>query len=225
MTTSAMTSPLGSRLPHRFQPLRALGSVVFVCAVSGLAGALTPIGERHLPESVSSMANSSGSWTLIAFVAIYLSGLRSWGAAVMGAMSFLVMNAAFDVVFGRYGVEYPHRDLLFWCFIAVAVGPIVGLSAAWLRGGSPALRAVGAAAPSAVLIGEGVYMLVQLPGTSTLYAHASVSVGILLFLGISLFRLRRFSAVVLSAALCGLGATMFFAVYGMLPVVLHKIVP
>jgi hypothetical protein len=202
-----------------------MGSITVVVLVSAIAGALTPLGEQYLPRSIQSMANSSGSWTLIAFAAVYASRVRSWRAAAMGAMAFLVMNAVFEFVYGLRGYEYPHHYLAFWDVIAVAVGPLVGLSASWLRSTSPGLRAIAVAAPSAVLIGEGFYMLVDLPGNSTLYALASVLVGVVLFLFLAELRLQRLAPMALSAAMCAIGAVAFFTIYGLLPLVLDKVVP
>jgi hypothetical protein len=214
--TTSTTTP-GTR------SLRTLGAVAFVVAVSAFAGILTPIGEQYLPRSIAAMANSSGSWTLITFAAIYLSGLRGARAALMGAASFLVMNACFYLVFNLWG-EYPRHYLAFWIGIAMVIGPIVGLCASWLRADGPLRRAAAVAAPSAVLIGEGIYMVLVLPQT-TLYGVTSVVVGIAIFAGLAAVRLRTLATIAVSAGMCALAALLFLAVYGLTPLLLNKVVP
>jgi hypothetical protein len=205
--------------------VRTVAPYAFLAAVAVVTGALTPVGMHLLPHSIRSMANSSGPWTLITFTAVYLSGLRGLRAAAMGAVTFLGMDAAFYLVFDGIGGYYPHQYLVFWSVIAVLVGPIVGLSASWLRAPRGVLRALAVAAPSAVLVGEGVYMLVSIPGESTVYAVASVVVGVLLFAGLAAIRLRRLAAVWVSLAMAVGGGAAFFVIYGLTPLVLNKVVP
>jgi hypothetical protein len=218
--SSSTTSPhVASKL------LRTIAPFTFVILVAVVAGALTPVGEHLLPHSIRSMANSSGPWMLIAFVSIVLSELRGWRAAAAGALSFLVMDAAFYLVFISFGDYYPHSYLAFWIGIGLLVGPAVGLSAAWLRAPGVRLRAVAVAAPAGVLIGEGVYMLIEIPGESTVYAIASVVVGVILFVILAALRLRGAATVAASSAMCVAVASAFFAVYGLIPLVLDKVVP
>jgi hypothetical protein len=219
MSSPVLTTPSVPRY------LRAAAPYAFVVAVAAVTGALTPVGMHLLPHSIRSMANSSGPWTLITFTAVYLSGLRGVRAAVMGAVSFLGMDAAFYIVFDGIGGYYPHHYLVFWSVIAILIGPIVGLSASWLRASRGVLQAIAVAAPSAVLVGEGVYMLVAIPGESTVYAVASIVVGTLLFVGLAAFRLRRRAAVLVSLTMSAGGGAAFFVIYGMTPLVLNKVVP
>jgi hypothetical protein len=221
--TSVMTS---FDAPARRAALsrRTIGAFAFVAAISALAGGLTPLGEHYLPGSLQTMANSSGSWTLIAFAAIYLSNLRGRFAAAAGALSFVTMDAAFYAAFTNVGY-YPKHYLAFWIIVAVVIGPLVGLSASWLRSPSLIRRSVGAAAPTSVLIGEGFYMLAALRGASDRYAVASIVVGVLLFVAFAAWRLRTLRAILVSGALCALGALAFFVIYGMIPAVLDKVVP
>jgi len=84
-----------------------------VIAASALTGILTPFGQQLLPHAIRSMANSSGPWTIIAFAAIYFSGMRGWRAALLGAVSFVTMDLSFYVVFESLGLFYPHHFLAF----------------------------------------------------------------------------------------------------------------
>ena len=204
---------------------RTLLGVLLVLAVASIVGALTPIGEVLLPRSVNAAANSSGPWAIITFASVSLANARGWVAAVLGAASFVAMDLSFFVVTDALGGYYPHVYLAFWLLVGVVVGPLVGLCASWLRSPRQALVAVASAAPTSVLIGEGIFMLYRLPGVSTLYAVASVGVGCALFLVLALSRLRRFGWVITSAVMCVAASVLFFAIYGLLPLVLHKTVP
>lgn len=193
--------------------------------IGAIVGALTPFGELLLPRSVNAAANSSGPWAIIAFGSVYFAGLRGWRAAAVAAGSFLAMDVGFYVVFDMLGGYYPHSYLAFWLFVGLVIGPLVGLCASWLRDPHPALRAIAIAAPTSVLIGEGVHMLVRLPGESTLYAVASIVVGVTLFVLLAGVELRKFGWMLLSAAMCAAASALFVEIYGLLPLVLHKTVP
>jgi hypothetical protein len=200
-------------------------AVVMIVAASALTGILTTFGQQLLPHSIRSMANSSGPWMLITFVLIYLSGVRGRYAALMGAISFVTMDLSFYVVFELLGKFYPHHYLAFWMFIGVAIGPLIGICASWLRDKHPVRRALGVAAPASVLMGEGAYMLVRLPGESTVYAIASVAVGVLLLVGLVAWRLREARSASIGIALAIVGAVAFFFIYGLIPLLLHTVVP
>lgn len=45
----------------------AIVRLLVVIIASVVLGALTSVGQQHLPEQLTSFANSAGSWTLIAF--------------------------------------------------------------------------------------------------------------------------------------------------------------
>jgi hypothetical protein len=199
--------------------------VLIVLLVAALAGALTPVGERWLPESIHTAANSSGPWATITFALVYASRLRGWAAAALAAVALVIMDLTFFLFFDGLGGYYPHHYLAFWIAIAICVGPMVGLCASWLRSPRERLQEIAVAAPSTVLIGEGLYMMEWLPGVSVVYSIASVVVGILLFGALAATLLRRPSRIALSLALCALGSILFLEIYGLLPLVLNKVVP
>lgn len=194
-------------------------------AVAALVGQLTPIAERILPESLSSMANSSGSWAMIVLASVYFSRLTGWRAAVLALTSFVLMDVCFYAVFDLLGGYYPRHYVTFWVIVAICIGPLIGLCASWLRSDRTPLRIIAVAAPSAILVGEGVFMLVRLPGVSVLDSVASVVVGVALFGALAARFLRRPSSIVASLLVSVVAASAFFAVYGLLPLVLDKVVP
>jgi hypothetical protein len=204
--------------------VRVFAAVCGILAISAITGALTPLGEALLPHAIRSMADSSGPWALITFASIYFARLGPKWSAVLGALSFLIMDVTFYLVFVALGWFYPRHSILFWIGIAIVIGPLVGVCAAWLRSANLTQRAIGVAAPSSILMGEGVFMLVKLPGESTLYAATSLFVGIAMLIGLSAWLLRNRRVIALTAALAATGAFAFYAVYGLIPMVLNKTV-
>lgn len=199
--------------------------MIIVLAVAALVGQLTPIGERILPASISSMSNSSGPWAMIVFASVYFSRLRGWRAAALAVAAFVVMDGCFYVVFDILGGHYPHHYLAFWVLVAICIGPLVGLCASWLRSPQPRLQEVGVASPPAILVGEGIFMLVWLPGVSVVYSVASLIVGALLFAVLAALLLRGLCRILLSLAIGVVATGAFVAIYSLLPLVLNKVVP
>lgn len=221
-----MTSATASSTTHGQRTgLRSLGAAAFVLGAAAATGALTPFGEVHLPHAINAAANSSGPWATIAFASIAVSRARGAFAAVLGAGAFVLMDVFFYVVFDLRGGYYPHTYLAFWLLVAVVIGPLVGLSASWLRSERMLLREIGIAAPASVLIGEGIFMLERLPGVSTVYALASVVVGFALFGVLAAALLRRAHRILVSALVCAIATATFFSIYSLVPLVLNKTVP
>jgi hypothetical protein len=199
--------------------------LLIVVLAAALVGSLTPVGEHVLPRSINAVANSSGPWTIITFVLVYWSRVRGWAAALLAAIVLVTMDLTFALFVDALGGYYPHRYLAFWVFIALCVGPLVGLCASWLRSSQPRLQEIAVAAPSAVLIGEGVYMLARLPGLSIIYPVLSLVVGATLLGALAVARLRRPVRIAISFAICVAASVAFLEVYGLLPLVLDKVVP
>ena len=162
---------------------------------------------------------------MLTFASVYLARVGRMYSAVLGAASFVVMDACFFAAYDLRGGYYPHHYLAFWLGIAIVIGPLVGLCASWLRSPRAVLRAIAVAAPTSILVGEGAFMLARLPGLSTPYAISCVVVGVVLFAVLAGWRLRRAWPIVVSLAMCTAASAAFFAIYGLLPIVLHKVVP
>lgn len=216
---TAVTARAGSR---RWTTASAFA---FVLAAAVITGALTPFGMIHLPSSLHAVANSSAPWAMVAFATVFFVRARGFRAAVLGLCSFVAMDVAFWVVYEARIGHYPNHYLAFWVGIAIVVGPLVGLCASWLRSKAILMRALGVAAPSSILIGEGAYMLARLPGESTLYAVGCVFAGVILCAVLGSIVLERIEAVLLAFVICASASAVFFAVYSLLPLVLDKTVP
>jgi hypothetical protein len=196
-----------------------LAGVLLALAVSAAAGGLTPIGQQYLPEPLAPLANSSGSWTLVAFAAVYASRARPVSAAVLGAACFVLMNELYAVVSTLRGNPYSAGFPDLWTLVALVIGPLVGLAAAWLRSDREALVVAAIAAPSAVLIGEGAYYLAVLPAFGA-YGIGEIGAGVLLLLLLVARRARSARLATATVALAVLGAAAFVAAYTLAPAIL-----
>lgn len=136
------------------RPGRVLAPVL--AGAVGLAlGFLTAYAQGWLPVEVGSLANSSGSWTLVAFLLALLATSAPL-AALCGALALLGLLAGYILGAGIMGNPSSSSLLIFWGLAAVVVGPLLGLAAHWVRFGRATLAAIGAGGLSGVLIGEGV---------------------------------------------------------------------
>ncbi|MFD3443669.1 DUF6518 family protein [Microbacteriaceae bacterium 4G12] len=216
MTTTALPARPSERRRGR---LRSTGGALLALAASAAAGALTPIGQHYLPEPLAPLANSSGSWTVITFAAVYLSRTRPVVAAVLGAACFVLMNELYGVVSTLRGNPYTAGFPDFWNLVGIVVGPMVGLAAAWLRSGRAAFLVPAIAAPSAVLLGEGVYYVTVL-GVFGAYGFVEIGAGVLLLLVLVARRIRSMRMRLATVALALAGAAAFVAAYTLVPAVL-----
>jgi len=91
--------PVASALTWR----SGFGAVTVVLVGAATVRSLTPYGQRYQPHALTSFANSDGSWTVLTFALVCFSRNRTWAGAVLGAVSFVVMNEAYGVVSSRPG--------------------------------------------------------------------------------------------------------------------------
>lgn len=190
-----------------------------VSAVAGFAiGVLTSFGQGFLPGTLSSVANSAGSWSLAAFgLALALADRRPARGAVIGAIALAAMLAGYVAASAVRGIPSSAFTILFWTAAAVVVGPVVGVGGAWVRSGEPRRAAVGIAPIAGILIGEGVYGLTTIADTtSSVYWTISLVVGAALVLA-SAGRLRAPRWIALAAVATVVVAVAFYAVYRLDP--------
>ncbi|MFC3996968.1 DUF6518 family protein [Nocardiopsis sediminis] len=154
-------------------PLAYLGAALAAGLLVGLA---TSFGQGLLPDHLNSLANSSGSWSLIAFL-VATACPRPRVAAAMGVLALLAMVAGYDIASGLRGYATSLGASAFWLVAAVAVGPFLGLGGSAVRTRSQfAPAAIGAM--SGVLVGEGAYGLTVIADTtSPPYWWGSIAVG------------------------------------------------
>jgi len=187
---------------------------LLIAVVSFVLGGLTSVGQEFLPPSISSVANSSGSWVAICFAVIYFSKTRGWIAAPLGIVAFIALNEGYGLVTRLKGFDYGVLFDNFWTLIAIVAGPIVGLAAAWLRSRSAVLRALGSAVPSAVLIGEGVYGLIYVSDTtSPVFWTIELIAGVALVLSLAVLKVRSVLWGIVCVVLALVGAALFLYLF------------
>jgi hypothetical protein len=210
---TSLTAP-GTALAPRVY--RALLAIAITAGIALAAGAITPFAQQYLPDWLRSLANSSGSWAMIGLLAVYVSRARGVLAAVLGIAALVLLNEAYAVVSTARGFYYAGGLASEWTFVAIVAGPIIGLAASWLRWSraKPLLVTLAVAAPSAVLIGEGVFGLtVVAETTSPVYWWLQIAGGVAFVAIVSVRMLRRRGYIALAAVLTLTGAALFLAFY------------
>lgn len=164
-------------------------------------GVLTAYAQEWLPEQVGSLANSSGSWCLIAAL-LALLATNQLAAAGCGFLALGTLLAGYIFGAALRGDPSSMGLIGFWSLAAVLVGPFLGLGAHWVKTNRPILNAVGAGGISGLLVGEGVYGLAYIADTTyPPYWWAQIVVGVALLLWAAARRLRRPHLVVLAVGL------------------------
>lgn len=176
-------------------------------------GAMTALAQGWLPEQVGSLANSSGSWALLAFLLAWLAATPA-AAAAFGSLSLLGLLVGYIVGASMLGYPSSTQLIIFWGVAALLVGPALGLGAFWVRHRGGWLAALGVGAMSGVLIGEGAYGLAYIADTTyPPYWWGQIVVGLLLLLISLVRRLSQLRDRASSLGICAVTAVAFVAVY------------
>lgn len=166
----------------------------------GLAiGGLTAFAQGWLPAQMGPLANSAGSWVLVAFL-LALLGRRPGVAAACAALAMVSLVVGYYAVNELRGFPSSTRAILFWAVAAVLVGPVLGLAAYWLRAGNATRAALGVGVPVGVLVGEGVYGLSYISATTyPPYWRFEIACGVSLLVVVSARRLRLPGPIMVAA--------------------------
>jgi hypothetical protein len=193
--------------------LRAGTVPVLIAGAGLLLGLLTAYAQGWLPRELASLANSSGSWSLIAFLlALLATGPRI--AAAGGAVALAALLGGYVLGTGIRGYASGSGLIIFWGLAAILVGPFLGLGAWWVKAGRPGLAALGAGGMGGVLLGEGVYGLRYIAETtSPLYWWGQIVCGAGLVGWVAARRLRRPGPIAVAALVCVAVAAAFVAAY------------
>ena len=185
-------------------------SLVVLVALS--LGVLTAFAQEWLPPELSSLANSSGSWALVAF-GLALLGTNARNAALIGSLSLLGLLAGYKLGAEVRGFATGTSLIAFWGAAAFVAGPVLGVCAHWVKRGQGLRPAVGIGAMSGVLVGEGVYGLRFIDDTtSPVYWWCEILVGVILAACVVLRDPRRPQSAAVAAAVGVLTAAAFVAV-------------
>jgi len=187
-------------------------SAVVVTAALAL-GVLTACAQGWLPQQMGSLANSAGSWALAA-CALSLLATSDRLAAVFGCASLLGLLVGYVLGVQMLGYPSSHSMVLFWGGAALLAGPLLGVSAYWVKTRRDVRAAIGVGVVSGVLVGEGIYGLTRIADTTyPPYWWGEIVVGLVLLLTVAWRRLVGFRALAVSVALTVLVALAFVAVY------------
>ncbi len=208
---SPATVGAASRLPARGNASSTRIQLVAVGA--GLAiGIATSAGQGSLPEGLTPLSNSSGSWCLCAF-ALALLERDPRRATLVGFASLVAMLAGYALATEFRG--YPVGTSMFvrWGAAAVIAGPALGVGAAWLRGPNPLRAAAGVAPIAGILLGEGLYGLTVVAATTSVgYWIGELALGLAL-VALAAIHLRSGPGIALMLALSAIGGVVFYLVY------------
>ena len=200
-----------SRLPARgnARSLRFL----LVAVGAGLAiGIATSVAQGSLPQTLTPLSNSTGTWCLGAF-ALALLERDPRRAALIGFASLIAMLAGYALATELRG--FPVGTSMFgrWGAAAVIAGPALGIGAAWLRGPAPLRAAAGVAPIAGILLGEGLYGLTVLTATTPVaYWIGEVALGLALA-GLAAIRIRARRGIATMLALSAVASAIFYMVY------------
>lgn len=195
---------------------RAYGSsfrVLFVAVGAGLViGIATSVGQGWLPDGLAPLSNSSGSWCLCAF-GLALVERDPRPAALVGFASLAAMLAGYALATELRGYPVGASMFVRWGVAAVIVGPALGVGAAWLRGPDPLRAAAGIAPIAGILLGEGLYGLTVVAGTTSVgYWIGEVAVGLTLVV-LTAIRIRNGPGIALMLALSAIASVIFYVAY------------
>ena len=205
--TASVASRLGSTANGGF------ARVLLIAMAAGLAiGVATSIGQGSLPDWLTSVSNSSGSWCLGAFALAWLER-DPRRAALIGFASLAAMLAGYALATELRG--YPVGTSMFvrWGAAAIVAGPALGVGAAWLRGPNALRVAAGVAPIAGILLGEGLYGLTVVAATTSVaYWIGELAVG-LAVVALAANRIRTRGGIALMLALSAIASAAFYLVY------------
>jgi hypothetical protein len=198
-------------------PVRTFGSwreatraILIVVLATIVIGGLTSPAQQYLPDALRSLANAVGPWFVVVLVAVWAGRSRAGLSLALAIVGFVLLNVSYGIVSEWRGYAYSAGPTNIWTILAVPTGVVVGLAACWLRSSRPALAAIGAAAPAAILLGEGVYGLTAvLDTTGPVVWILEIVAGVAFVTWISLCRLRAPRSIALCAGLTLVGAAVF----------------
>ncbi|MFI6424543.1 DUF6518 family protein [Promicromonospora sp. NPDC050880] len=177
---------------------RPLVRALAVVALSFLLGGLTSYAQGFLPDSFASFANSASGWTVLTASLLYWSRMRTGPAAVLGAVSFVLLVLGYTVASQVRGLVY---DPLLFSVVGVVAGPFVGMAAVWLRAAG-VRAALGTALLAGIGAGEALYGLTVVRETTSPVYWTLIGVAGLALLAVMLVRRIR-GAVPVALAVAG----------------------
>jgi hypothetical protein len=170
---------------------RIAARLALAIAIGFAAGALTEWSVPHLPFSLEPLGNSAAPWVLVSF-AVALTARRIEESLMLAVVTLLALVLGFYVVEALRGWGVSRHQVALWSVASVAIGPLVGLAAGWLRHAGRGTAATGAGVLGGLLAGEAIWGLTGLRFSSPAdYWHVQFVLGVGLAVGLTLWRSRR----------------------------------
>lgn len=189
--------------------------VGLAAAVGLIGGVLTSYLQGFLPDPVAPLANSAAPWCLIAF-ATALRARRPLVAVVCAVLALLLLNLGYGLGSALRGYTYSTSTTVFWSAAAVLVGPLLGLSAYWLRRSTPWWDAVGAGYVAGILLGESAHGVLAISDTTPVgYWLAEGLAGVVGLVVVAAVRLRRPAPIAVAAGTAVLVGGALLLVYSL----------
>ena len=126
-----------------------------------LVGVATFFGQGIMPGQWNTVVNSGAVW----LVAPFFVGARVRSrrlAAVLGTAVLLATVAGYYGAAGLAGAPMSTWMTAFWLCVALVAGPLFGVAGRWWHDESRVLRVIGVALLGALLLAEGLYLMLVL---------------------------------------------------------------
>ena len=202
------TARAASISPRRW--LRGGIRLVIVVVASLVLGGLTSFAQEILPDPLRPFANSASGWTVLTALIVWRIAERTLPSAVLGLASFVALVLGYTIASELRGFTY--SPLLFG-LIGTIVGPFVGVAASWLHRTGPR-AALGSGLLAGIALGECLYGLIVVSGTTGWFYWALIGVaGIALLATTLVKRAERRAAAILGVGLALAVAGAFFLAY------------
>ena len=148
------------------RPGVAAVNVIAVGAVGGLlVGMLTAPMQGWLPESVRSLSNSAGPWSVVAFF-LALRASTTLVGATTASITLACCEIGYVISSTIRGDANSRATTIFWLVAACAAGPLLGIAATWASQQHLVRRGACYGVLFGVLFGEGLYGLNRLSETT-----------------------------------------------------------
>jgi Family of unknown function (DUF6518) len=203
-----------------FARSRMVARLTLAVVLGSAVGVVTEWSVPHLPFSLEPLGNTAAPWILVA-CAVALTAHRMGESLMLGVVTLVALVLGFYVAEAYRGWPVSRHQVEFWAAASVAIGPLVGLAAAWLRHAERTMVALGAGVIGGLLAGEAVYGLTRLRFSSPAhYWYGQFALGVGLAVGLTLWRSRRhllgsFPSLAVSLGTCivvGLGTVVVYQV-------------
>jgi len=190
--------------------LRVGTEMVIVVVASLVLGALTSYAQGILPEPLRPFANSASGWTFLTALIVWRIGAGTLPSAVFGLASFVALVLGYTIASQLRGLYY--SPILF-AVIGMIVGPFVGVAASWLRR-TRWRAALGSGFLAGIALGECLYGLIVVSGTTGWFYWALAGVaGVVLLTTTLVRRAERPAPAILGVAVTLTTAGAFYTTY------------